>query len=75
MTRIEPPRPLHETPFWQAYGRRRYAILFYSLLFMLVALPTANTIGLPPTVLQLIVAGCLLAAVMPNATKGRAMHS
>ena len=70
MTRAAARRSLREAPFWQAYARHSYAILFYLLLFMLVALPTADTVGLPPFVMQLLVAGCLMAAVMPNATKG-----
>jgi hypothetical protein len=61
--------PFRETAFWQSYTRNRYAVLFYSLLFLLVALPTANSLGLPEIVPKLLVAGCLLAAVMPNATK------
>ena len=36
-----------ESAFWQAYLPSRYAILFYSLLLMLVAIPMAATIGLP----------------------------
>ena len=52
-----------------AYARHRYAVLFYSLLFMLIALPTAHTLGLPPIALNFLIAACLLAAVMPNATK------
>ena len=61
---------VQQAAFWQAYARHRYAILFYILLFMLVALPIADTLGLPPIALKLLVAGCLLAAVMPNATRG-----
>ena len=57
--------------FWPAYARNRYAILFFSLLAMLVALPVANAIGLPQVLIKALLAACLLAAVMPNATKGR----
>lgn len=70
MTGTAARQPIREYAFWRVYARVRYAILFYSLLFMLVALPVANTFGLPPVVLKLVAAGCLLAAVMPNATKG-----
>ena len=63
--------PLRETAFWQAYDRRRYAILFYSLLAMLIALPAVGSLGLPGVAVKLLIAACLLAAVMPNATKGR----
>jgi len=57
------------TTFWQAYGRRRYAILFYSLLFMLVAEPIAATFNMPQIVIKLLFAICLLLAVLPNTTK------
>ena len=63
-------RPIREAPFWQAYGRRRYAILFFSLLTMLIVLPAASTLGLPAFAIKLLLAACLLAAVMPNASKG-----
>ena len=54
---------------WQAYQRRRYAILFYALLLTLIAMPIATTIGLPAVLIKSLLAACLLAAVMPNATK------
>jgi hypothetical protein len=55
----------------QAYGRNRYAVLFYSLLLMLVALPAASALGVPQIAIKLLLAACLLTAVMPNAAKGR----
>jgi len=61
-------RPFRESAFWQAYGGRRYAVLFYSLLAMLVAAPIAETFGWGEIVIKLLLAGCLVAAVMPNAT-------
>lgn len=70
MTAVTTRRPIRQAAFWHAYAEHRYAILFYTLLFMLMALPIADTLGLPPIALKLLVAGCLLAAVMPNATKG-----
>ncbi|MCF2514591.1 potassium channel family protein [Sphingomonas sp. G124] len=63
------PRTISTTKFWQAYGRRRYAILFYALLLMLVAEPVAASFNTPPIVIKLLVATCLLLAVLPNATK------
>jgi Ion channel len=57
------------TAFWQAYSRRRYAILFYSLLFMLVAEPIAVSANMPQILIKLLLAICLLLAVLPNATK------
>jgi hypothetical protein len=62
-------RPIRETPFWQAYNRSRYAILFYALLLTLLLMPIASTIGLPTTLIKILLATCLLSAVMPNATK------
>ena len=60
---------VRDSSFWQAYVRRRYAILFYTLLVMLIALPTATWIGLPAKGLRILLGTCLLAAVMPNSTK------
>jgi hypothetical protein len=62
-------RSVRETPFWQAYNSSRYAILFYALLITLLVMPIASTIGLPTSVIRLLVGTCLLSAVMPNATK------
>ena len=58
-----------ETGFWGAYLRQRYAILFYTLLVMLVAIPMAPTIGLPEALIRVLMGACLLAAVIPNGTK------
>jgi hypothetical protein len=60
---------VHGDGFWQTYARRRYAVLFYTLLFMLAAMPMASTVGLPQFGIKLLVAACLVAACMPNATK------
>ena len=62
-------RPIHESAFWEVYLPRRYAVLFYSLLLMLVAIPMAATIGMPQTAMKLLLGACLLAAVVPNGTK------
>lgn len=56
------------TTLWQAYGRHRYAVLFYSLLFMMVAEPIAATFNMPQILIKLLFALCLLLAVLPNAT-------
>ena len=60
---------VRDTAFWQHYARRRYAMLFYSLLFMLVALPVFDAIGLPEIIIKVLVAASLLLAVLPNATR------
>ena len=62
-------RPIRESAFWRAYGRRRYAILFYALLLTLLVMPLAATFGLPTTLIRLLLGASLLAAVMPNATR------
>ena len=62
-------RRIRETPFWQAYDRRRYGILFYALLLTLAVMPAAPAIGLPPILIKLLLAVSLVAAVMPNATR------
>jgi hypothetical protein len=61
--------PIQESSLWLAYFSRRYAVLFYGLLLMLVVLPAAPTIGLPDGAIKVLLAGCLVAAVMPNGTK------
>lgn len=62
---------IKETVFWQTYNRHRYAVLFYSLLVSLVAIPAAGALGLPQLMIKLLVAACLLAAVLPNVSRGR----
>ena len=62
-------RPIRDFAFWEAYLPRRYAVLFYSLLLMLVAIPMAATIGMPQTAMKLLLGACLLAAVVPNGTR------
>ena len=62
-------RPIKETVLWQTYSRSRYAVLFFMLLSMLVLMPINNTLGLPQMLIKILVAACLLVAVMPNATK------
>ena len=61
-------RALHHSAAWQTYQRLRYTILFYTLLLTLLMMPLAATLGLPAILIKLLVAACLLAAVMPNAT-------
>ena len=62
-------RQIKETALWQTYSRSRYAVLFFTLLSMLVLMPIINTLGLPQVLIKILVAACLLVAVMPNATK------
>ncbi len=54
---------------WRAYSKSRYATLFYALLAMMVATPILNRLGFPPLAIKLLIAACLLLAVLPNATK------
>ena len=60
---------VRESGLWQRYLRHRYAILFYALLLTLLVMPIAGVLGLPQTLIQLLLAGSLLAATMPNATR------
>ena len=55
--------------WWSAYEGHRYMVLFYTLLTMLVAAPIVASLGLPQVILNLLVAACLLGAVMPQATR------
>lgn len=59
----------HHPSLWRTYIGSRYAILFYVLLLTLLAMPLIVTLRLPPWVIKIPVAACLLAAVMPNATR------
>ena len=49
----------------RAYLRRRYAILFYTLLLTLVAAPIVSALELRGSLIELFLAANLLAAVMP----------
>jgi hypothetical protein len=63
-------RQMRDSRFWQDYARRRYAILFYALLLTMLVMPIITTFGLPTIVIRFLLAMSLLAAVMPNATRG-----
>jgi Ion channel len=55
-----------------AYFQRRYAVLFYSLLFTLVAAPLASALKTDARVIEFFVATNLLAAILPVGTgRGR----
>jgi len=47
------------------YLKRRYTILFYTLLFTMVACPVIASLGMSGTLIESLLAVCLLAAVMP----------
>ena len=51
--------------FAESYLRRRYTILFYMLLLTMVAAPVLNTLRLSGALFDLLVAACLLAAIIP----------
>ena len=59
----------HESAFWQAYLRRRYAILFYSLLVILAVAPVAGNSPLAQLIVKMTFGISLLLAVLPSATK------
>jgi hypothetical protein len=59
-------------PLGKAYFGRRYTILFYVLVFTVVAAPLAAAVGLSGDLIELLLAISLVAAVMPvKAGKGR----
>jgi hypothetical protein len=62
-------RAIDDSAFWRAYSRHRYAVLFFSLLAALVGVPASAALGLPQFLIKVLIAACLLAAVMPNAPK------
>jgi len=51
--------------FQRAYMRHRYSILFYSLLFILVAVPVLNMFKSGAVLIESLFAANLLAAIMP----------
>ena len=59
-------------PLRRAYLRRRYAILFYTLLLTIVAVPLFAALKLKESLIDFFLAANLLAAVMPaGAGRGR----
>jgi hypothetical protein len=54
--------------FGSAYLRHRYAILFYTLLLTMVAVPLVATFELTGALIEFFLAANLLAAVMPAGT-------
>lgn len=57
--------------FAQSYLRHRHSILFYTLLVTMVAGPVLDTLKLSGILFESLVAVSVLAAVMPEAVKGR----
>jgi hypothetical protein len=55
---------------WDVYLQRRYAVLFYTLFFTMVAPPVLATFGLSGILIECLLAANLLAAVMPVSTAG-----
>lgn len=49
--------------FAERYLRRRYSILFYTLLLTMVTAPVLNTLKLSGVLFDLLVAACLLAVI------------
>ena len=54
--------------FLQAYLRRRYAILFYTLVVILVSAPVASVLKLTGALIESLLAASLLAAILPTGT-------
>lgn len=60
--------------FGRIYLERRYATLFYTLLFTIVASPVIAAFRLRGTLIELLLAACLFAAVLPvNARNHRSL--
>ncbi len=68
MNDVQARRPIRDSFIWRAYQRRRYALLFYSLLLMLGLTPVAAAFGLPQNIIRFLCGFALIAAVMPNET-------
>ena len=56
---------------WRAYDRHRYEVLFYTLLFTLIAMPIATFFKWGETLVELLFGISLLTAVMPHGTPQR----
>lgn len=56
---------------WHAYDRHRYEVLFYTLLFTLIAMPIATFFKWGATLVELLFGISLLTAVMPHGTPRR----
>ena len=56
-----------------AYFRRRYAILFYSLLFTMVAAPASGALGLRAGLIEIFLGANLIAAIIPITSRNRGL--
>ena len=54
--------------FWRDYNQHRYRILFFTLLFTLLAMPIATFVQWGSTAIELLFGASLLAAVVPLGT-------
>lgn len=68
MTTITEGRQVSHGLSWKAYGRHRYAFLFYCLLMLMIATPIAAALGFPQVVIRLLAGLVLIAAIMPSQT-------
>ena len=59
----------------RAYLRRRYAILFYTLLFTMVAAPFVDAFEFPGVLIESLLAANLLAAVLPVSDRKRSQRA
>ena len=62
---------MREHGFWKHYDAHRYMILFYTLLFTLVAMPIATFVEWGASAVELLFGAILLAAVLPLGTPRR----
>lgn len=62
------PPKLGDGRFWKNYHQHRYQILFFTLLFTLVAMPVASFVQWGSTAIELLFGASLLAAVAPLTT-------
>jgi len=62
---------VREHGFWKYYDAHRYMILFFTLLFTLVAMPIATFVDWGADAIELLFGAILLAAVLPLGTPRR----
>lgn len=66
---LEPRKRIREGLSWKSYHKHRYFILFYTLLFALVAMPVAAFAGWDARAIEVLLGLVLLTAIMPLGSK------
>lgn len=73
MSSLKPGKKSLPDGIWASYLQRRYTILFYSLLFTILAGPLAATLALDGRLIEIALGINLLAAVLPMSQRRSAL--